>query len=188
VESVVREATERSRPQRGVARAEARSAAGTEQGFVDRAAVDTKTMEIPSKVENLYKVCDFVTDIAREMGFTQEVIGKIKIAVYEGCLNAIEHAYHSDSFRIVKVVVKRYMKKIVIRVIDQGIGFDVDEKGSFDIVKAANARHTGGMGLHIIKSSMDEIAYERDPGVGNQLIMVKYMENTSPDRHRSKKS
>ena len=181
-ESVVREVSERNRVQTGSKNTESRSITGSETNGSETTAIDTKAIEIPSKVENLYKACDFVTEIARETGFTQEAIGKIKIAVYEACLNAIEHAYHSDPFRIVRVAVKIFPHKIAIHVTDQGIGFDVDEKGTFDIVKAANARHTGGMGLHIIKSSMDEIAYEKDPVVGNQLIMVKYLDKNNADR------
>jgi serine/threonine-protein kinase RsbW len=183
-ESVVREVSERNHVQTSSKNTESRSITESESMDSDKTAVDTKSIEIPSKVENLYEACDFVTEFARETGFVQEAIGKIKIAVYEACLNAIEHAYHSDPFRIVRVIVKRFPHKIAIHVIDQGIGFDVDEKGGFDIVKAANARHTGGMGLHIIKSSMDEIAYEKDPVVGNQLIMVKYFDKNDTDRHQ----
>ncbi len=133
-------------------------------------------IEIPSKVSDLYRVSTFVLNIAGAMGFSEGDRSRIKIAVYEGCLNAIEHAYHSDPQQIIKVVVENTTNKLEISIIDYGPGFEVDTTKEFDVIKAAMERNRGGMGLHIIQRSMDSVRYDMDQFAGNKLVMTKYLD------------
>ncbi len=133
-----------------------------------------KSIEIPSQVNALYRACDFVLNFLQNTSFDEAEMGKIKIAVYEACLNAIEHAYHSDPNQVVRVTVEKDHEKAVIAVIDRGDGFNVNKNEDFDIVRAAKNRKRGGMGLHIIRRSMDDVDYRIDPVMGNKLVMVKY--------------
>ena len=132
------------------------------------------SIEIPSRVESLYKACTFAVDFARRMGFSDSDLNKIKISVYEACLNVIEHAYHSDPAESVKVDVEQFSDKLIITILDHGQGFQAEER-EFDIMDAAMKRNTGGMGLHIIRRSMDEVNYKVDPFLGNRLVMIKYL-------------
>lgn len=136
-------------------------------------------IEIPSKVGDLYRVSDFVLEIARSIGFSEGEQSRIKIAVYEGCLNAIEHAYHSDPQQTVKVIVENTADKLEISVVDYGPGFQVDTSREFDVLKAAMERSRGGMGLHIIQRSMDSVRYDMDQFSGNKLVMTKYLSKVS---------
>jgi serine/threonine-protein kinase RsbW len=141
--------------------------------------INNVTFQIPSRVDEIYKISDQIIKIADEMGFDQGELSKIKIAVYEGCLNAIEHAYHSDPNFSVKVYVEYTGEKLEISVLDFGEGFKDGDNGSFDVIKAAMDRTRGGMGLHIIKRSMDEVSYENDTLNGNKLILTKYLKSAS---------
>ncbi len=145
----------------------------TSPGTAPIRSAHKNSIEIPSRVDALYHACDFVTGLARNMGFAEPELGKIKLAVYEACLNAVEHAYHSDPNRFVKVAVETAGEKLVISVIDQGEGFKVDKTKDFDVIEAVVNRKTGGMGLHLIRRSVDQVRYEIDPLVGNKLIMTK---------------
>ncbi len=136
-------------------------------------AVSQVFIEIPSKVDSLYKACDFVVNISRNMGFGDADVSKIKISVYEACINVIEHAYHSDPTKSVKVGVETYPNILRITVYDKGDGFNVDNLVIFDAEEAVDNRKRGGMGLPIIKRSMDEVSYKIMPEGENRLIMVK---------------
>jgi anti-sigma regulatory factor (Ser/Thr protein kinase)/anti-anti-sigma regulatory factor len=135
-------------------------------------AKDTSVLELPSRADVVYKACDFVVAAGRRMGFSENEINKIKLAVYEACLNVVEHAYHSDPTKIMRVTVQEEAQRLVIQVIDRGDGFEVSND-NFDVMAAAAARQTGGMGLHIIRRSMDEVNYQRNSQEGNKLIMIK---------------
>jgi len=137
----------------------------------DRIAADS--LEIPSKVDALYKACDFVVKISMNMGFDDTDVSKIKISVYEACINVIEHAYHSDPTKKVKVSVETYPDRLVISVFDKGSGFRVEDIKIFNAKEAVDNRKRGGMGIPIIKRSMDEVSYITDSKNYNKLVMVK---------------
>ena len=139
-----------------------------------RSAVFEKQIDIPSKISALYLACDFVTELAQEYGFEKNQISKLKIAVYEACLNVIEHAYHSDPANKVYVNVTADSEKFVIEIIDHGEGFLFYDNYKYDISAAAETRKKGGMGLHIIRHAVDELNYDQDPVEGNKLQMIKY--------------
>ncbi|HPG39807.1 MAG TPA: ATP-binding protein [bacterium] len=138
---------------------------------------DTHFIEIPGNVNSLYKACDFVVNLSREAGFSDTDINKIKICVYEACINVIEHAYHSDPGKTVRVGVETLPEKMVITVYDRGDGFRVEDLQIFDARNAVNNRMRGGMGIPIIKRSMDEVNYYMDRVNSNRLVMVKYIKS-----------
>jgi serine/threonine-protein kinase RsbW len=136
-----------------------------------------ESIKVPSKVKDIYKVSNFVLNIAKRMGFDRAEQSKIKIAVYEGCLNAIEHAYHSDPDNFVTVNIEYSSNTLVISIVDFGEGFKQLDRGEYDVIKAAMERSRGGMGLHIIDRSMDKVQYKTDTLQGNRLIMTKVLTN-----------
>ena len=131
------------------------------------------SITIPSRVDALYRACDFVLEFAAGQGFGESDLSRIKISVYEASLNAIEHAYHSDATKSVCVEVAVDGERMIIQIVDHGDGFEVKTNEDFDATAAAAARRTGGMGLHIIRRSMDRVTYLRDARRGNRLIMEK---------------
>ncbi len=134
-------------------------------------------IRVNSKVENLYQICDFVLDHAQSAGFDIRERGKIKVTVYEACLNVIEHAYFSNPDNLIQVAVGYDDKRLVIVIQDWGASFQFDPTRPYDVEKAVQDRRTGGFGLHIIRRSVDEIHYLSDAQQGNRLILVKKINN-----------
>lgn len=132
-------------------------------------------LKTESIASNLYKICDFIVEHSRQAGMEEKQIVKSKIAVYEACLNVIEHAYHSRPDNWIEVWVEYSEEKFQIVIQDHGISFEKSEPGEFDVEAAVEKRQTGGFGLHIIERSMDEVSYEADAVNGNQLKLIKYL-------------
>ncbi|MCG8608142.1 ATP-binding protein [bacterium] len=132
-------------------------------------------LRVNSDPKNLYTICDFVTGFADEAGFSAKDIGKMKIAVYEACLNIIEHAYHSNPENWIDVWADFDNEKLTIIVRDYGKGFEGLNIQDYNVLTAMDHRQTGGFGLYIIRRSMDEVEYTSDEGRGNKLRMVKYL-------------
>jgi len=131
-----------------------------------------ESLSIPRRPDVVYQACDFGVQSGRRLGFSENEVNKIKLAVYEACLNVVEHAYHSDPTKKLTVKVYASPRQIEIQVIDQGDGFEATDD-DFDVMAAAAARQTGGMGLHIIRRSMDAVSYQRNTPERNKLIMIK---------------
>ncbi|HEX9973345.1 MAG TPA: ATP-binding protein [bacterium] len=130
-------------------------------------------IRVQSKAENLYQICDFVLENAEKAGFDLRERGKIKVTVYEACLNVVEHAYFSNPDHWIQVWVGYNKEKFVIVIQDWGESFKFDPSRPYDVEQAVKDRRTGGFGLHIIRRTVEEINYISDPRHGNRLILVK---------------
>lgn len=132
-----------------------------------------KRIRVKSKIESLYEICDFVTTLAAKVGFSEKEVGKIKVTVYEACINVIEHAYHSDPDEWIVVTVQYDSLDFTIIIQDWGESFNFDDTKPYDVNQAVQDRKTGGFGMFIILRSMDEVKYKTDPLNGNRLILRK---------------
>ncbi len=138
-------------------------------------ALASERIRIHSEVEKLYDICDFVLEKAEKAGFDIREQGKIKVTIYESCLNVVEHAYFSNPEHWIDVYAGYDEQKLVIIIQDWGESFEFDPTREYDVEQAVRDRRTGGFGLHIIRRSVDEIRYLSDPENGNRLILVKYL-------------
>ena len=101
----------------------------------------------------------------------------IVLAVEEALTNVIRHSYGGPSDQPMILILDRIEcsqdKTEALEVIVQDFGNQVDPatiKGrDLDDVKP------GGLGVHIIRSVMDEIEYTSQPTGGMQLRMLKYL-------------
>jgi serine/threonine-protein kinase RsbW len=100
-------------------------------------------------------------------------VARLEMAVDEACSNVMEHAYQSDATKEVSIRAGVDDSALRIVVIDTGKGFDpgaVEQKKLEDLI---SAKRTGGLGMRLIKSFMDEVHYAMVPGEKNELTMVK---------------
>ena len=53
-------------------------------------------LRIPSQTDNLEMIRDFVSKVSAKVGFGEDDVDKIRIAVDEACTNVIKHAYERE--------------------------------------------------------------------------------------------
>jgi anti-sigma regulatory factor (Ser/Thr protein kinase) len=134
-------------------------------------------LRVESRTTNLYQLCDFVTTHAFSAGMPEKEIAKIKIAVYEACLNVIEHAYHSRPDEWIDLHVNYSPERFMIIIQDNGISFEMKPPKDYDVNEVIDERRSGGFGLHIIRRAMDSVEYLPDAINGNRLVMVKRLQH-----------
>jgi serine/threonine-protein kinase RsbW len=140
----------------------------------------TFQLHVPSSTENLSMIRDFVGSIGERAGFSKGDLVKLELAVDEACANVIEHAYGSDSTREVTVKATLDSTAVQIRIIDNGRGFDPSTVTETDLDSLIRQRKSGGLGMRLIKSVMDEVKYEIGPGQKNELRMTKLLHKPDP--------
>lgn len=131
-------------------------------------------LKIPSVTENLQLIRDFVIKIADNAGFNNENQEKIALAVDEACTNVIKHAHKFDSNRLIDIFVQTDANKIKITITDKGRGFDLRNVKDPDLKKYVKESRHGGLGIYLIKTLMDDVHFEFNPGVKNQVQLTKY--------------
>ena len=136
---------------------------------------EVHTKRVTSEVKFLYSLCDFVVHHGRLAGLDDKEIGKIRITIYEACLNVIEHAYHSHADKWIDLSVQYNTKKMVIIIKDYGLSFKMKPNAEYDVNRAVDERRKGGFGMHIIRRSVDHVEYRPDKVNGNMLILIKHL-------------
>jgi serine/threonine-protein kinase RsbW len=130
-------------------------------------------LTIPSSTRYLEDVRQFVQSHASDAKFSDDTVEQLKMAVDEACANVIEHAYKGEGERPIDIAVIVAPDKFMVRIRDEGVGFDPKSYSSPDLIKIARSRTAGGLGVHIIKRLMDQVEY-RTRGRTNECCMTKY--------------
>ena len=136
-------------------------------------AAQTKRIEVA--LETLLDSVDLAEEvtmrIADAAGFDEEDCHKIGMSVREGVINAYTYGNHQERSKKIFLTVELHFDKMVVRVLDQGSGFEVTEVP--DPLAEENLLRTSGRGLFLMRAFMDEFAVQRGPGGGAELVMAK---------------
>ena len=130
-----------------------------------------KTMTIPAKVENLDSVLAFVDNALEEAGCPMKAQMQLDLAVEEIFVNIASYAYGSGTGNaVIGVSIDDGICTITLS--DNGIPYNPLEKVDPDVTLAAEDRQIGGLGIFMVKKSVDDMIYEYKNGQ-NILKLVK---------------
>lgn len=124
-----------------------------------------KELTINAETENIAEVTAFVDSQLEELGCSVKVQMQIDIAIDELFGNIAHYAYNPEvGPATVRVEVIEEPLAVVITFIDNGIPYDPLEKADPDITLSAEERELGGLGIYMVKKTMDDISYEYKDG------------------------
>lgn len=138
----------------------------------------TFTLQVPSSTGNLAMIRDFVTSVGEQAGMSPAEVAQLELAVDEACANVIEHAYGHDATKEVSVRATIDGDIMEIDVIDTGQGFDPAAVEQLELERLVADRMTGGLGMRLMKTLMDEVHYAIIPGEKNELRMIKRLKKS----------
>ena len=134
-------------------------------------------LELPSTIDVLDHVQHVAEDVGRGLGFDEEALHWISMAVRETVINAITHGNKSNSAKLVFIDfdVERNgtANDLVVRVRDQGAGFDPAEIG--DPLAPENILNTRGRGIFLIRQFMDDVLIHRAREGGMEVRLSKHL-------------
>ena len=101
----------------------------------------------------------------RELGVEDDCVGDIEVALTEACTNVLEHSQAGDEY---EVQVQLAESDCVIRVVDQGRGFDA----STPLPRAADVSENG-RGIALMHALVDRVKFESRPEEGTIVHLEK---------------
>ena len=108
--------------------------------------------------------------LASYKGDRDELAYHLNLVLTEALANAICHANACDPTKEVRVSISASDKDLIIKVFDQGQGFDIQKLARIKVKDSDE----GGRGVQIIFKLMDQVKYLKK-GPGHVLEMVKYL-------------
>ena len=134
-----------------------------------------KDITVDATVENLEVVQNFVSQELEEQGCSMKVMMQIEIAVEEIYVNIVHYAYNPEIGKAtIRCEVTEDPMQVIIQFMDSGVPFDPLAKEDADITLSAEERQIGGLGIFMVKKSMDEVSYEYKEGK-NVLTIKKVL-------------
>ena len=131
-----------------------------------------KELNIAATVENIEVVTDFVNEQLEALDCPMKAQMQIDIAIDELFGNIAHYAYNPEvGDAIVRVEVVEDPLAVVITFIDHGVPYDPLAKADPNTTLSAEEREIGGLGIFMVKKSMDEIAYEYKDG--QNILKIK---------------
>ncbi len=134
--------------------------------------MDMQELVITSDLANLPRVLDFVRARCIAAGLSDDAVFACELATDEACTNVIEHAYRGGGGEI-RISCYRNGDHLVVRLHDRGQPFNPAQVMAPALSGSLSEREIGGLGLHFMRSLMDEVRFEFDHEAGNTLTMVK---------------
>jgi anti-sigma regulatory factor (Ser/Thr protein kinase) len=134
-----------------------------------------KELTVAATVENIETVTDFVNEQLEALDCPMKAQMQIDIAIDELFGNIAHYAYNPEvGSATVRVEVIEDPLAVTITFIDNGVPYDPLAKADPDTTLSAEERDIGGLGIYMVKKSMDDIIYEYKDGQ-NILKIKKYL-------------
>lgn len=134
-----------------------------------------KELTVPALVENLPTVTDFVDGVLESIGCPMKVQFQIDVVIDEIFSNICFYAYAPETGdATVQIDADEEKRCITLRFSDRGKPFNPLNGADPDISLNLEDRESGGLGVFLVKKSMDDVSYDYRDGK-NILTMKKMM-------------
>jgi len=136
---------------------------------------NTETLErfLDSTLESVDTAEELALEEAEKAGVEEDDRHKIAMAVRESMVNAVVHGNRYNAHKKVRLSVSKSPHEFVVRIADQGEGFDYE--GLPDPLAQENLLRHSGRGIFLIKAFMDEFLVRRLEPAGTEVTLVKYL-------------
>ena len=137
-----------------------------------------KKAQFSSDLDQLHPMIEWIVAQISSLDFDASAVRKIELASEEAIVNIVRHAYKTRPGKI-GLEVHLFPSHVEIVFLDNGPPFNPLIEGKKVNVKASlEEREEGGLGIFMIRKSMDDVRYERKNDE-NKLILVKKIRKNS---------
>ena len=132
-----------------------------------------RKMLLDSSLDSVETAETEVLDAAREIGFHEDDLHQLGMAVRESMVNAVVHGNRYNSRKKVHLSVTKEPNRLTIVIADEGDGFDPDAVP--DPLAEGNLLRQSGRGLLLMRAFVDEFQVRPGTPRGTEVRMVKYL-------------
>jgi serine/threonine-protein kinase RsbW len=132
-----------------------------------------KEITIGNKPAELRRVAAFVDELGDEFALDGELLMNLNLVLEEMVTNIINYAYPQPTEDAIELRAESDGKEIVLTLADRGVAFDPTMRGDLNTDVNPAEREIGGMGIFMVKKSMDDVQYRYESGENILTIRKK---------------
>lgn len=136
-------------------------------------------LRIPNRLAAIGETAADIARFCAGHGVPEGAIGHLNLALDEAMTNTIEYAWPDSGDHELALTLAIGEGAVTAEISDDGIAFDPLKVPPPDLESDLASRPVGGLGVHFVKTLMDEVAYRRDRGT-NVLTMRKRFAPANP--------
>ncbi len=120
----------------------------------------SRKYEIGNDISELIQLNSHLEQLAEDWNIPEKPLFQINLAVDELVTNIINYGYEGGQHKII-LIFSLKDDAVTIQIQDQGKAFNPLTMPEPDISEPTEKRKIGGLGIHLTKTMMDSIEYER---------------------------
>lgn len=123
-------------------------------------------LSLPPVAESLAEVAAAVERFCEAQDLPPRQSYALSLAFEELLTNVVNHGYagRETAGETMRVELRREGERVLARIEDGGTAFDPTQAPAVDIEEALDERRIGGLGVHLVRTLVDELAYRRQDG------------------------
>ncbi len=138
-------------------------------------------LRLQASDDTLYTVLDAIEQQLDENNCPEVIKSIMLVAVEEIFVNIAHYAYGGKSGEaVINLDIEQNTKCCRVTFQDRGVPYNPLAKADPDITLSAEERQIGGLGIYMVKQSMDHVEYRYEDGC-NILTIEKQIEDTAAD-------
>ena len=133
----------------------------------------SRRLIMKNEMSEVGRLRTFFFSVSREHGIDDETAKILNLALEEWVANVINYAYPKGMRGHVEVTADVTDDVLTLVIKDHGAAFDPTQHAEVDIEADLDERAIGGLGIHLIRTIMDTVDYERTADGYNRLVLTK---------------
>jgi serine/threonine-protein kinase RsbW len=145
---------------------------------------DQEIMTVDIFLESTLESADWaeklVLEAAEKLGFEEDELHRIGMAVRETVVNAVVHGNRYSAHKRVRFRIFKAPDHLAVTVQDEGNGFDLSALP--DPLAQENLLQQSGRGLLLVRAFVDKLEICRTAAGGTQVRLIKYLPHRPPEK------
>ncbi len=128
---------------------------------------------LENRLDELQRFITTLTEFARVGSLPEEIAFSVQLAIDELFTNIVSYGYDDDESHQIEIKMSIQGRELRIDLIDDAKQFDpLHEAAQPDLDASLEDRRIGGVGIHLVKTMMDDVSYKYEDSK-NHLTLVK---------------
>lgn len=131
-----------------------------------------KEITLKATIENVRQITEWIDSELEKLDCSMKAQMQIDVAIDELVSNIARYAYGKETGEVtVQFRFDEAERAAEITFVDRGVAFDPLEKSEPDVTLSAEDRPVGGLGIFLVRKTMDRMDYRRENG--RNILTVK---------------
>jgi sigma-B regulation protein RsbU (phosphoserine phosphatase) len=143
----------------------------------DETDKSSATLELTAEnqISEIPRVSAAFNAFSEQRGLPRAVSGKVNVILDELLTNIVSYAYRDEARHEIKIRAELSEHLLRLTVEDDGVPFNPFQAAAPDTTLSIDERQAGGLGIHLVRSMVDEVSYQRRID-GNSVTLLKRLD------------